>query len=299
MNISYDYYRTFYFVAKHKSFTAAAEELFAGQPNVTRTVRILEEQLGCALFVRTKRKVELTPEGEKLFQHVRIAIEHLIRGEEELMREKNLQRGAVTVGASETALYGLLLPVLKNFRARFPEIQLRIGNYTTKQALRALREGFVDFAVVTTPLEQAEEFTAKPLLSFRETAVCGQNFSELAARPVSFKRLTELPMVGLARSTKTYEFYTELFAKHDLLYRPEVEVATADQILPMIENNLGVGFLPEFFLKAESRTLPVLLEEPLPERTICLVKATDRPLSIAAQRLEQEILQSPFCPILP
>lgn len=106
-------------------------------------------------------------------------------------------------------------------------------------------------------------------------------------------------MVGLARSTKTYEFYTELFAKHDLLYRPEVEVATADQILPMIENNLGVGFLPEFFLKAESRTLPVLLEEPLPERTICLVKATDRPLSIAAQRLEQEILQSPFCPILP
>ena len=128
MNISYDYYRTFYFVAKHKSFTAAAEELFAGQPNVTRTVRILEEQLGCALFVRTKRKVELTPEGEKLFQHVRIAIEHLIRGEEELMREKNLQRGAVTVGASETALYGLLLPVLKNFRARFPEIQLRIGN---------------------------------------------------------------------------------------------------------------------------------------------------------------------------
>ena len=81
MNISYDYYRTFYFVAKHKSFTAAAEELFAGQPNVTRTVKMLEEQLGCALFVRTKRKVELTPEGEKLFQHVRIAIEHLIRGE--------------------------------------------------------------------------------------------------------------------------------------------------------------------------------------------------------------------------
>ena len=67
--VSFEYYRFFYFVAQYKSFTKAAEILNNNQPNITRCMNILENELECKLFVRSNRGVTLTPEGEKLFQH--------------------------------------------------------------------------------------------------------------------------------------------------------------------------------------------------------------------------------------
>lgn len=291
MDVSFEYYKVFYFVAKYRSFTVAAEKLYANQPNVTRTVKTLEEQLGCTLFYRSKRKVELTAEGEKLYQHIRIAYEHIRLAEREIMLEKDMQSGSIFVGTSETALYGLLLPVLKNFRAQYGEIKLRVGNYTTTQALAALNDGFVDFAIIVTPFDRTEKLDVTELKSFREIAVCGNAFSALCVRKVSLKELVSYPIVGFGH-TKTYDYYAEQFSKYGLAFSPDIEVATMDQIVPMIENNLGVGFVPEFFLEGKKNVRKIDLIEQIPNRTICLVKRTDRPLSFAASRLEQELISS-------
>ena len=81
MDISYDYYRTFYYVAKYKSFTGAAEALLNSQPNITRTMKKLEKELGCTLFVRQRHGIALTPEGEKLYAHISVAFEHISYGD--------------------------------------------------------------------------------------------------------------------------------------------------------------------------------------------------------------------------
>ena len=64
--INYEYYRVFFYVAKYRNFTRASEALLSNQPNITRTVKKLENELGCTLFVRSNRGVTLTPEGERL-----------------------------------------------------------------------------------------------------------------------------------------------------------------------------------------------------------------------------------------
>ena len=66
MYISFDYYRAFYYVAKYGSISQAAEALMNNQPNVSRTIKNLESELNCTLFVRSRKGVELTPEGEML-----------------------------------------------------------------------------------------------------------------------------------------------------------------------------------------------------------------------------------------
>ena len=109
MQISYDYYRTFYYVAKLQSFTKAALALGGNQPNITRTIKNLEHTLGCTLFSRSNRRAELTPEGEKLFAHVSVAFEHLEAAEKEIALDRSLQSGIVTVSASESALHCFLL----------------------------------------------------------------------------------------------------------------------------------------------------------------------------------------------
>ena len=70
MHINLDSYRVFYYVAQYHSFTKAAEILYSNQPNVTRTIKNLEQALDCTLFSRTSRSVQLTPEGEELFSHI-------------------------------------------------------------------------------------------------------------------------------------------------------------------------------------------------------------------------------------
>ena len=115
MNINYEYYRVFYYVVKYQNFTQAAIALMNNQPNITRIIKNLEKELGCTLFIRSNRGVKLTQEGEKLYSHIRIAVEQIELGEELLSMDKTLQSGIISIGTSEVALRCFLLPVLNQF----------------------------------------------------------------------------------------------------------------------------------------------------------------------------------------
>ena len=139
MEISLDYYRVFYHAARCGSLTKAAELLYSNQPNVTRVIRLLENELGCRLFFRTNRGVQLTPEGKILYAHVEPAMAHLEAAQQELTMERELRSGSLSIGASEVALRCLLLPVLKQFRKRYPGVQIRVSNHSTPQAMAAIQ----------------------------------------------------------------------------------------------------------------------------------------------------------------
>lgn len=290
MDITYDYYRIFYYVAKYKSFTRAASILMNSQPNITRSMNNLERQLGCSLFIRSNRGAELTPEGQKLYEHVSIAFEQLQAAELELVSGNNLQSGTVTMSASETALHGILLPALKNFHNAYPGIRIRISNHSTSQAVQAVKNGLVDFAVVTTPTDIQKPLKEIRLKDFQEILVCGGRYSFLSKTTQHLAGLQDYPLITLGKETKTYEFYTGFYLEHGLVMSPDIEVATADQLIPTILHDLGIGFVPEPFVKnhAGKEELYVIpLAEPVPVRSICLVEDKSRPLSVAANMLKK------------
>lgn len=294
MYISYDYYRIFYYVAKYRSITQAANMLLGNQPNVTRTIKLLENALGCKLFVRSNKGVVLTPEGEKLYANVEKAFAHIQNAENELMMYNQMQNGSISIGASEVALRCFLLPVLKQFRELYPDIRIKVTNHSTPQAIEALTDGLVDFAVVTTPVDVPKGAVSVMLKEVQEAAVCGEAYAHLADKTMSLSDLCGYPIVCLGSKTKTYQMYTEWFAKHSLTLTPDIEAATADQILPMVKHGLGIGFVPLEFLNSETDSLDVYklkLNETVPLRSVCLIKSTSQPLSVAATKLEKMILE--------
>ena len=115
MDISYEYYRIFYYVAECGNLSAAARLLLSNQPNLTRTIKKLESALGCPLFIRSRTGMKLTADGERLYTHIRIAMEHIDAAEAELTKDRSLQSGTVYVAASEVALRCLQLPILKKY----------------------------------------------------------------------------------------------------------------------------------------------------------------------------------------
>ena len=175
MPASFDYYRIFYYVAKYKNFTRAAAVLLSSQPSVTRSMQNLESELDCRLFIRSRRGVTLTPEGETLYRYVAPAYEHIRRGEEELSMSLGLHGGSVSVGATETALHCLLLDKLALYQKEYPDVKLRISNGVTAQVLSNLKEGRTDIAVVPTPFQIEKPYTAVHLRPVK-TILIGQIF---------------------------------------------------------------------------------------------------------------------------
>lgn len=290
MNIGYDSYRIFYHVAKCGNVTQAAKLLLNSQPNLTRAIKTLEGELGCPLFVRNNRGVRLTPEGERLFEYISAAVENIEAGEAEIIKNRNLESGSVYVASSEVALHCALLPALKQYRAMHPGVRLKISNHSTPQAMEELRNGIADIAVVTTPTVPSAMLEEVPIGKLCEVAVCSSAFPGLFGKRIDFETLLSYPLIALGPKTKSYELYSHFFAARGLRYLPETEAATADQILPMVRADLGIGFVPPEFLTDAKDVTVIETETPLPEREIRIVKRRDQPLSVAAKELERLLL---------
>lgn len=290
MAVPYDYYRIFYYVAQCRSFTKAAEVLENNQPNITRCMNNLEQDLGCKLFVRTNHGVTLTPEGERLYTRASVAIEQLRLGEAEIREDCSLEAGSVSIAASETALHLMLLDRLSLFHKHYPGVHLRITNDSTPQAVSALMRGQADCAVVTTPFDVKKPLKETPLISYREILICGSQYQHLSAEMLRLQDVERYPFVCLGNRTSTFTFYQRLFLKHDLTFHVDMEAATMDQVLPMIQHNLGIGFYPEPMAASSivnGKVSQIRLVEPVPERSVSLIEDTTRPQSVAMKALKK------------
>ncbi len=168
MDINFEYYKIFYYVAKYKNITRAAAALGSNQPNVTRVMKLLEEGLQCKLLVREARGIALTQEGERLYAHVEAAFHQLLKAQEEIGAQLLDGTGTVEIGATETALHLFLLDALRSFKETCPRVRIKIHNHTTPDILKRLAYGRLDLAVITTPFETTGHLVAGKLTGFRE-----------------------------------------------------------------------------------------------------------------------------------
>ena len=292
MYVTWDYYKVFYYVAKYQNFTKAARVLGSNQPNVTHAMNRLEEQLGCVLFIRSNRGVTLTPEGELLYARVSSAAVQIQEAEEELSASATLEHGSISISATETALNIYLSDKLRAFHEDFPKIRLRISNHSTPQAVQAVRNGEVDFAVVSTPAEAEAPLNIVELESFREILVGGRTFTALASQTLSLKELSAYPLISLSEESMTRAFYRQFFLEHDAVLRPDTEAATTDQMLTLVRSELGLAFVPEPMTRnaLKSREIVQLtLREEIPARSVCLVYDRHRLLNTAARAFRERL----------
>lgn len=296
MDITYDYYRIFYYVATYKSFSKAAKVLESNQPNVTHFMNNLENQLGCKLFVRSNRGVTLTKEGKVLYQHVAVAYAHLHEAEMKLASKEKLETGSVTISSSEIALHLCLIPVLAKFHKLYPNIRIHLLNHSTPQAIRAVKEGQADLAIVTTPVDDQRPLRVKPIMQFQEIAVGSADYTDKKEK-IGVEDIAGYPIISLGKESTSYKFYSEWFSEHRIEFIPDTVVETTDQILPLIICGLGIGFLPEHYVKPlidERKLRKIALEEQIPQRQICLLENRNYPSGITQELFKRLLLEENF-----
>ncbi len=285
MDINFEYYKIFYYAAKYGNFTKAAAALGSNQPNVTRVIRLLESQLNCRLFIREPRGIVLTPEGKKLYAHVEVAYIHLTSAQEEISGPYFEGIGTVEIGATETALHLFLLDAMRKFKTKYPKIRMKVHNHSTPEIMKLLAAGKLDFALVTTPVKAPDTFLSETVWKFQEILVGGSQYKHLGAGRVELGDLAGCSWVGLGRGTATYDLYKDFFLEHQANIDLEMEVATSDLLLPLIQNNLGIGFVPESFalpLVKRNVLVQIMLGCETPQREIKLISDRGRIKSAAA-----------------
>ena len=293
MYVDWEYYKIFYYVARYQNFTKAARVLGSNQPNITHMMNKLEEQLHCVLFIRSNRSVTLTPEGEILYARIALAAVQIQDAEEELSASAALAHGSISISATETALNICLSGRLREFHAQYPGIRLRLSNHSTPQEVQAVRNGEVDFAVVTTPTEADSELKMVPLMPFKEILVGGPTFVPLAERMLTLRELADYPLIMLDNESVTHTFYRRFFLERSAELKPDIEAATTDQLLTLVRSELGLAFVPEPMARGNlHRKCIVQLQEAIPPRSICLVYDQHRPLNTAAREFQRQLCNS-------
>lgn len=286
MNSNFEHYRIFYYVAKYENLTKAASAMHTSQPSVTRTIHNLEKNLGCRLFERSKTGMKLTPEGEVFYEYIAAGCSQFFKAESNLSDMLSLDNGTIYISATETALHCYLFQAMESFNARYPKVHFKILNNSTKKSIHIVKEGNVDFAVVSAPFHIEKPLKKQILREYHDILISGKRYSELKGKQLSINQLSKYPWISLTSEAITRKFLNQYFEKNGLKFEPDIELATTDMILPAVRHNLGIGFIPPEFaiddLDSEE-IFEIHVQETFPERNITLIYDTEYPQSIAAK----------------
>ncbi len=284
MDINFELYKVFYYVATTLSFSEASKQLFISQSAVSQSIKALEKKLEQTLFIRSTKRVQLTPEGEILLRHVEPAMNLIKRGESQLV-ESAVSGGQLRIGASDTICRYFLVPYLERFHKEFPNAHIKVTNQTSLKCVELLESGQVDLIVTNYPNSNLSNlYTLKKIAKFRDVFVANNSFFELKDKKLTLKELLKHPILMLERHSTTSEFLHNLFQQRQLDLVPEIELSSNDLLLDLAKIGLGIAFVPDFCVNKESDNL-FLVEtaEELPSRELVIVHNNKVPVSKLAQ----------------
>ncbi|WP_321792354.1 LysR family transcriptional regulator [Caballeronia sp. J97] len=249
--------RYFVTVAEEMHFGHAAARLAMTQPPLSQAIRALEDALGVALFVRTKRTVELTPVGKDLLPEVR----RLLASAEALRPlAQSLARGeagVLSLAFVSTADYGLLPALLRDFGARYPGVRLQLTEATSDVQIEELVAGRIDAGLVIPPLPPRYASALSYVAVAREPLVIamsadaalqlGQGADEWADTPVDLHDLAAAPLVVFPRrlAPGLYDIIMGCYGGAGLTPRIGQEAIQMQTIVSLVSAGLGVALVPK------------------------------------------------------
>lgn len=285
MDINYELYKVFYHVAVTLSFSEASKQLYISQSAVSQSIKVLEKKLNQPLFIRSTKKVQLTPEGEILLKHIEPAMNLIKKGENQLLEAHSLNGGQLRIGASDTICRYYLVPYLNRFHKEFPGIHIKVINQTSIECTRFLDNGQADFIVTNYPNSSlAGSLNTRVINEFHDVFVASRSAFDLEGRRLSLEELLSYPIMMLDRKSTTSEFLHQIFQKSQLDLVPEIELSSNDLLIDLARIGLGIAFVPDFCIPANDKDLFILkLAEELPSRQMVVAFNENLPISQAAQ----------------
>ena len=239
--------RYFVAVAEEQSFLKAAERLHISQPPLSTQMKDLESQLGVTLLARSPRGISLTEPGKVFYgearailarvEHAKVATQRAARGEE----------GRLRVGFISVVDYSFLPPALKEFRARYPQVDVQLHELTSDAQARELLHDNLDIGIAIAPVDE-------PGLMF--TSLCTERLvlavseehplASAIKGPAALERFSSEPFVMVPRPAAPgyYDAFTSLCRAHGFAPRITQTARQMQTVISLVASNFGVALVP-------------------------------------------------------
>lgn len=238
-------------VARHGSFSAAAEALFVTQPAISKRVKALEEELATALFDRIGRKTSLTEAGRVLLPRAK----QLLDEAEDMRRFASslsaTVSGSLVMGTSHHIGLHRLPPVLKAFRAAYPAVSLDIRFMDSEQACHAVESGDLELAIVTLPSVVPVNLQVDAIWTDRLHVVAMQDHPLNTGRKIPLGELVTCPCVLPGTGTYTHSILREAIDGRGLELNVSMTTNYLETLKMLVKTGFGWSLIPHTMVDGE------------------------------------------------
>jgi len=236
MDTNLNNYKIFYEVAKCKNITKASNNLYISQPAISQVIKKLEEDLDCILFVRSKKGMELTSIGEKIYKQVEISLNGLNTISELISKEKGLLIGELNIGAGSNIARATICKPLSTFTKNHPTVDISIIEMVQSKMIDMLSAGKLQ--VVITQKNKEINFPFLPLLS--------TNYLFVKSKDCSQEKF-----ILISEGSFTNSIFRNFIEEKNLHHIPSIEVAGYKTALELAKLGVGTTLIPEYLATEE------------------------------------------------
>lgn len=292
-NITIRQLRAFLAVAEQGSFVQAADVVLLSQPALSQSIRQLEDQIGSALFMRTTRKVSLTPLGEAFLEDVRTLLKQFDTMLADVSDLVNYRRGKVTIACLPSIASRLMPRVMKVNESAHPGIRVTIRDMNMRNITSALIAGTADIGFGGIEAE-TPDLDAAMIGQDRFFAILPVSSPLSRQRKLHWADLTGHPFISLSHETGIRGLVDQAVAATGKSLVEVAEVTNVTTLISMVEEGIGLSALPSLVIPRASqsfvRTRPIVETEPC--RTLHLYWRKSTGLTPAAQAIVKALIST-------
>lgn len=269
-------YYIFYTAANTGNISKAARQLFISQPSLSKSISRLEARLDTRLFIRTSRGVRLTEDGQLLYDHLRTAFDAIGQGEQQLRHRKDQGISHIRIGVSTTLCKYMLLPYLKEFMERYPNIQITIQCQSSNQTMELLDKKQIDIGLVGTP-DNPKKYNFFELEEIEDIFVAAKSYmNHFDARALNNVNdiFSTASVMLLDKQNMTRQYIDDYMEKNHITAKNLLVVTTMDLLIEFSKIGLGIGCVIKEFVKkelADGSLIEIPLGFPIHKRKIGFV----------------------------
>jgi LysR family transcriptional regulator, low CO2-responsive transcriptional regulator len=282
--------RGFCYAVMTGSVSNAARRMGRSQPTVSQQIQSLENEMGATLFLRRGSKIQLTHDGELLFEMAMPLIEQLEHLDEQFdYRRREVEEGRVEVAAGTSTILYFLPEHVRAFRKAHPKIELRLHNVTGLEGLEQLRLGLVDFAVgplMTVP----PDIEFHPLVSYDAVVITCLGHPLAQQQKLSLEEISRYPLILPPRNLSTWPMVDSTFKNHGLNYQVAMEVGGWEGIKKYVELGMGISIIISIGITGQEKLEVIPAGEFFPNRTYGVVLRKGKVLTPQAKRFVNLLL---------
>ena len=270
-------------VADAESFSLAAERLHLTQPAVSKRIRQLELELRTELFDRIGKRSLLTPNGRAFKPHAERMLHELATFRSGLSRQLETPSGSLSFATSHHIGLHRLPQVLREFKIRFPLVELDLHFMDSEDACAAVLDNELELAVVTLPETADARLACEPVWIDRLVVVLAPDHPLADARALDSAALLGHPAILPSRGTFTRRIIDQTFAGAEDRLRIALETNYLETIKVMVAANLGWSILPQSMVDATLRGIALGGLEV--RRPLGIVTHRERTLSLSSSAM--------------